>query len=153
MHRRNIIAAIVLIVVGLGYGYMTVHLPVRTLPNTPDPSFFPWLNTVLLLALSVALLIQGVVRAKPEGPSAVGVGAGRAWAALSLYFVYLLLLPPLGFVLASAPFFAALMALYGERRPVWLAAGAIGVTTLLFVLFRYVFSVLLPRGLLESVIP
>jgi len=153
MPKRNIIAAIVLILAGLGYGYMTAHLPVRTLPNTPDPSFFPWINTTLLLTLSIALLIQGLVQAKPRGSAAVGGGAGRVWAALSLYFVYLLLLPPLGFVLASAPFFAALMALYGERRPAWLVTGGIGVTVLLFVLFRYVFGVLLPRGLLESIVP
>ena len=44
-------------------------------------------------------------------------------ALLAAFVAYLLVLPELGFVIATVPFFAALMVVYGERRPAWVAAG------------------------------
>ena len=66
MRRRNIIAAVVLIVSALFYGGLTAQLPTRTLPNTPDPSFFPWINTAIILALSVLLLARTLWWPAPE---------------------------------------------------------------------------------------
>ena len=67
MKQKDIVAACVLLVVVIGYGYQTTLLPARTLPNTPDPSFFPWINTILLGVLSFALLIQGILRPTKKG--------------------------------------------------------------------------------------
>ncbi len=155
MRRRNIIAAVVLLALGLGYGFLTTGLPLRTLPNTPDPSFFPWINTAVLLALAAALLVQGLFFTAEGGAEAARTPARRhlpvLWV-LAAFVAYLLALPPLGFVVATVPFFAVLMVAYGERRALWLAAGALGVPILLFVVFRYGFGVLLPRGLLSGLI-
>ena len=153
MRHRNITAALVLLGVTVGYGYLTSQLPARTLPNTPDPSFFPWINTVLLGVLSIALLVQGVLRMADTGIAARGGGMSRTVGmALGCFLVFLLALPHLGFILAGIPFFAAFMVLYGERRISWLLAGAIGAPIFLYVLFRHGFVVLLPRGLLSGLI-
>jgi len=81
MRRKNIIAAVVLIVFAILYGVLTANLPVRTLPNTPDPSFFPWINTAVVLVLSVWLLVQGLRRPVTER-AADGTGRNRraVWA-------------------------------------------------------------------------
>ena len=63
------------------------------------------------------------------------------------------LLPSLGFVAANVPFFAVLMAIYGERRPVWLALGSVGVSLVLFFLFRELFQIRLPAGVLAAWLP
>jgi hypothetical protein len=153
MKRKNIIAGVVLIFFSLGYGYLTSELPTRTLPNTPDPSFFPWINTIIMLVLSTSLLVQGLFFTEQGERSFDAVAARLIAISLALFFVYLLILPSLGFVVASIPFFAALMMLFEERRPVWVASSSIAVTVLLFSAFRYGFGVLLPLGVMEGLLP
>jgi hypothetical protein len=123
------------------------------LPNTPDPSFFPWINTIILLLLSVSLLVQGLFFTE-EGESKIDPVARRlVITSLALFFGYLLILPPLGFVVASIPFFAAMMVLFEERRPIWVASSSIAVTVVLFSVFRYGFGVLLPLGVMDGLVP
>ena len=155
MGRRDIIAAVVLLALGLAYGFLTTGLPLRTLPNTPDPSFFPWINTTVLLVLAAALLVQGLFFTAEGGAEGARPPARRqlpVLCVLAAFVTYLVALPPLGFVIATIPFFAILMVAYGERRALWLAAGAFGVPILLFVVFRYGFGVQLPRGLLAGLV-
>ena len=152
MRRKNIIAAVILIALALVYGALTSQLPVRTLPNTPDPSFFPWINTVIILALSLWLLVRGL-RQPPGGARAPeNSRRNRAVWALAAFVAYLAVLPGLGFLVATAPFFALMMVFYGERRPLWIGGGALCATVLLYVLFRHGFGVFLPRGLLAGIV-
>jgi putative tricarboxylic transport membrane protein len=152
MRRKNIIAAVVLIACAILYGVLTANLPTRTLPNTPDPSFFPWINTAIILVLSVWLLVRDLRRPAPQ-PTPAGTGPNRraVWA-LAAFVGYLAIMPGLGFILATAPFFAVMMVLFGERRPIWVGGGAVGTTVLLYALFRYGFGVILPRGLLAGIV-
>ena len=153
MRRKNIIAGVVLIFISLWYGYLTSELPVRTLPNTPDPSFFPWINTIILLVLSVSLLIQGLFFTEQGEKKVDPIAARLVATSLGLFCIYLLILPSLGFVVASIPFFAGMMVLFEERRPVWVASSSVAVTVLLFSAFRYGFGVLLPLGVMDGLIP
>ena len=156
MVPRNIVAAIVLILVGIGYSVLTSNLPTREIEQTTEPSFFPWVVTVCLLALSIALLAQALRGGTAyENLVAFGpeVGAGRYLAGFVAFAVYLVLLPNLGFVAANVPFFVVLMAIYGERRPVWLTVGSVGVSLVLFFLFRELFQIRLPAGVLGDWMP
>ena len=156
MAPRNIIAAIVLILVCIGYGVLTVHLPTREIEQTTEPSFFPGVVIACLLALSLALLVQGLRRrAAYNNLVAFGpeVGAGCYLAGFAAFAVYLTLLPSLGFVAANVPFFAVLMVIYGERRPAWLAVSSVGVSLVLFFLFRELFQIRLPAGVLAAWLP
>lgn len=150
MRRRNVIAALVLIALSIGYGVLTAYLPERSLPNTPGPPFFPWINTVILMALSLGLLASGLFGADAAVAGADRTARLRGGAVLALFFGYLLVLPGLGFVLATIPFFALLMTLFGERRPLPVAAGAVGITVILYILFRHGFGVFLPSGVLAD---
>ncbi len=152
MRRRNIIAALVLLALGVSYGVLTSQLPARSLPDTPGPPFFPWINAAVILALSAMLLVQGLVSADGPPPPQGGVRLRAIWA-LGAFFVYLLILPGLGFLLATAPFFAALMILFGETRALRVAAGAIAATAVLYLLFRHGFGVFLPTGVLKGIVP
>ncbi len=152
MRKKNIIAAAVLIVIAIIYGGFTAFLPVRTLPNTPDPSFFPWINTALILGLSICLLVQGL--RQPVTDPIPGDSTRRRtviWA-MGAFVIYLAAMPTLGFILATAPFFAVMMVLFGEHRPALVSAGAICMTVVLYVLFKHGFGVFLPRGLLTGLI-
>ena len=147
MARRNIIAALVLIGVGAWYGVLTAALPERSLPNTPGPSFFPWLITGGLLLLSAALLAQGVMLRKSEAADDSGSApVARGSFALIWFVLYLVALPYVGFLWSSIPFFGGLMLLYGGRNRLYVAIAAILVPLLLFFIFRHGFQILLPRG-------
>jgi len=158
MRRRNIAAAVGLIVCGLVYGYLAWGLPVRSLPNTPGPSFFPLVVTAILIALAAALLVQALATNDSAGtptPDDAGTSAvDRRFGifALAVLLGYIALLPILGFVLATAPFFAVLMVIYGERRPLLVVAGAVIMTVILYGLFRHAFGIFLPRGLLAGIV-
>jgi len=152
MRRKNSIAAIVLIVFAASYGVLTAGLPVRTLPNTPDPSFFPWINMATILILSVWLLVRSLRRPKETALDTDTAERNRIITAMSVFVIYLAAMPTLGFILATLPFFAAMMVLFGERRPIYVGTGTIAVTAALYLLFRHGFGVFLPRGLLAGIV-
>ena len=147
MHaRRELIAAVVMIGLGIGYGVLTAGLPERTMPNTPGPRFFPWIITASLLVLSVAMLVRAWRRLASEVDAGLGVVPGRGAVAFGAFAIYVVALPWVGFLAATMPFFAILMALFGERRWWLLAAGAVVVPIVVFVLFRHGFQIILPAG-------
>lgn len=146
MRNRNVVAALLLIALAVVYGYLTAGLPKRSLPDTPDPSFFPWIIAASLLVLSVALLVQGL-----RGPRSIPDTAGglRAPAVfLALFVAYVAALPFTGFVIASAPFFAALMWLYGERRRARIGVVSVLFPVVLVLVFRHGLQIPLPTGVL-----
>jgi len=149
MGRRNVIAALVLLGLVATYAVLTTQLPDRTIPNTPGPSFFPWVVTGSLLVLAAGLLVQGL-RQWSAGPGAAAPadGGARRTAGLVWFALYLAALPGLGFLVAGLPFFAGLMMLYGGARGVWVAVASVAMPVFLFYAFRDGFQILLPLGVL-----
>jgi putative tricarboxylic transport membrane protein len=157
MRQRNIIAAVVLIIGGLAYGTLALDLPERSLPNTPGPRFFPLVVAAIILASAVTLLLlqaQVASGAGEAGANASSRGADRRLVLLALAALaaYAASLPVLGFILATVPFLAILMVLFGERRPVVVVVSAIAVAAALYVVFRYGFGIFLPRGPLAGIV-
>lgn len=154
MKQRNLIAALVLLALSGGYAYMTANLPARGIENMTEPSFFPWIVTAMLLTLTSILLVQSLLPGQAAAVtwSLSAAARSKVARALGLFAVYVAVLPPLGFLLASIPFFGGMMAVYGERRPLWLVLGSIGVAVGLFYLFRLVFNIYLPAGVLKGMI-
>ncbi len=153
MRTRNLIAGVILLLLSIGYGYMTANLPTRAIENTTQPSFFPWVVTACLVILSVSLLAQGVLQmANSNEPNSLGVSGKRLSIALILALAYLAALPMAGFIAANVPLFAGLMILYGERRPARIGAGSILISFIVFYIFRELFQIRLPAGILDGVI-
>lgn len=153
MRKRNLSASIILLLVCAGYAYLTAHLPTRAIENTTQPSFFPWVIITCMSLLSLSLLVQGILPARHDTvPAALNVPAKRLIYGFGLSVVYLAALPALGFAAANVPLFAGLMMLYGERRPAWIIGGSLIVSIIVFYLFREVFQILLPAGILEGIL-
>lgn len=150
MARRNTIAGLALMAFGVWYAYLIGNLPERSImPNTPGPSFFPIIIVSAVLLLSAALLTTGIIGLSKPGNNAGVRNSGRpAVLAVGLFIIYLASLPYAGFVIASVPFFAALMHLYGCRNWLMIAVSSTIIPIVLFVLFRYGFQIILPRGML-----
>lgn len=153
MRKRNTISAIFLLALTLGYGVMTANLPTRAIEESTQPSFFPWVVTVCLLILSALLLIQGLLPAvSTQAPSSSNVPRWKMFSGLIAVAIYLTTLPQLGFIIANILLFAVLMLLYGERRPVPLLSGSILVPIVIFLIFRDLFQIRLPSGILGGII-
>lgn len=150
--RRHITGAAVLLALSFGYTALALQLPDRPMIGAPGPAFFPLLIGACLCALSVALLVQGIVgqrRRDRDGGDSGWTPSRSALAVLGCFAAYLLLLPVAGFLLASIPFFALLMRFYGARDNRLVAIGAFAAPAALFVLFRYGFQIVPPRGLVD----
>ena len=146
MALRNIVAAAILLTLGIAYGYLAIQLPERAQTNIPGPAFFPYLIAIIILGLSLALLVQGV-RGYRLAPIDFNLGErAPAITALLVFAAYLVALPRLGFLIASIPFAGAMIWLYGGRNKLFVAVGAVLLPLLLSLLFRDVFRIPLPHG-------
>mgnify|MGYP003572127694 FL=1 len=66
MSLKNVIAALVLLIVGLVYGFLGTQLPERSVPNVPGPAFFPGLVAIIIVVLALALLVKGLTGLRRE---------------------------------------------------------------------------------------
>ena len=151
MRKRNLISSVILLLLCIGYGYVTANLATRDIENTTQPSFFPWVITICLGLLSTMLLIQSIFSKIEYQVKATSQGFSyRAVLALTLSIFYLILLPELGFLVANFLLVAGLMYLYGERRIFRTLLESVAITLCIFYLFREVFQIRLPAGIIGS---
>ena len=147
MHLRNIIAAVVLLAVGIAYAVLTFQLPERSMPNTPGPYFFPLVIAAIFLVLAFSLLIQGAMKLRKAPLQLDGFSVPVKPTFMLVWFVaFVVALPYVGFLVAAPPFFAGMAALYGAQNKVLLMVASLVIPVVLFFLFRDGFQVLLPRS-------
>jgi len=142
--------AISLILLPLAFG-----LP--KLPIVPvGPGFYPTIVLVFLGTTSAVLLIQDVLAQRRATPSDAVTPAGpsRAYGLVAAAFLivagYVVLMPLIGFRIATALFVAVFQ--FVLERPAtprqWFiqAAIAVGTAAVTYVVFQHYLLVLLPRG-------
>ena len=152
MRTRNLVASIFLLFLCGGYAYLTANLPTRAIENSTQPSFFPWVIVIFLTGLTILLLIQVAVSGKqPKIERTHQLPVKRLIYGFLLSLAYLFALPKLGFVAANIPLFGGLMYLYGERRPLWIGLGSIIISVFVFLVFRKIFQIILPVGILGDI--
>lgn len=121
----------------------------KTFGNVRSAAFFPVLSATFLILLSATLLLRAV-RAGALSPAGtripkpsfkvVAVGSTLALAGLAIFW--------LGFLITTALLIAVLSFTFGERRPLVIAALAVGTPFGIQILFREMLNVLLPSGVL-----
>lgn len=153
MRSRNLVASLFLLLFSAGYAYLTANLATRAIENTTQPSFFPWVITTCLAILSLALLVQTCIpNFNQTAPKSLSIPSNRLSLALILSIIYLTLLPTLGFFGANILLFSGLMYLYGERRLVQIGTFSILISIIIFYLFREIFQIHLPAGILDGIL-
>lgn len=134
-----------LAVVGAVAIYLATGFREGTVTGGPGTRFLPILLAVIVIGLGVVLALRP---SASEGPVEPIASAGRsrvAWT-LGALLAYVLAFGRLGFLLATVPFLALLLLVYGERRwPVVLAV-AVGATGVSYALFAVWLGVPLPPG-------
>lgn len=115
--------------------------------------FLDW--TLFILAiLGVALVTKGLLMGVPDNPPAIK-NIGKVWLTVLGLFIYLTLLPVLGFIITSVAGFtlAGVLISPGPMRArcaTWWRALEVGllVTIVFYVLFKLALAVPLPGGIL-----
>jgi len=112
--------------------------------GSPGPGLFPFLAALLLLATALAALRDRGEQAEGAEP----IDRPRFLRYGAAILVFMLLLKPLGALLASIGLFLAV--LRGIERRSWLAAASVALVAAVgsWGLFRETLGVPLPRGLL-----
>jgi len=155
MTRADRVIGALLILGGLGAMAWAWQLPGGTAQDPVGPRGFP---TLLGLGLAVCGLLLLVPRGRPGGPPAPAgeagepdgpAATGQLVGGVALVGLYLWVLEPLGYLVSTPLFLAALLALQGgvpRRALLWTS---LGHPAALFLLFAGIMKVPLPLGVLE----
>lgn len=156
---RDGVAGLICFAVSLALLVQSLSLP--QLPLTPvGPGFYPRIVLGLLALAGLVLLLQDVLATRAASPGE-GPGPTEApgvhWRVVLLFgivAIYVLLLPVLGFRLATAMFVLALQPAIEWPRTAraWAAAATVAIATSLvaYLAFEKYLLVLLPRGSLTG---
>lgn len=148
MRVVNIILAIVLILFGCFYSYLTMHLPDRNLPNTLGSAFMPWVLVTCLYILSALLLLQTIYKGSAETCDyaiSKNEGIGILFLVV-LVIVYIKAMAYFGFLLVTPFFLVALMLTIGARKWKEVILTSTLVPLGIYLFFQKVFQIILPAG-------
>lgn len=150
---RDGVTGLILLAISLFLLFKSFQLP--SLPIVPvGPGFYPAIVLSFMAAASALLVLQDLMKGRPAAASVATDTPPRNYRIVAVAFAivgaYVVLLPLLGFRLATLLFVAALQAALGRPRTArqWtaLAAIALGTTMLSYFIFERYLLVLLPRG-------
>jgi putative tricarboxylic transport membrane protein len=150
---RDGIAGLVLLAISLFLLVKSFQLP--SLPIVPvGPGFYPAIVLSFMAGASALLVLQDLLKRRPAAASSAGDAPRRNYFRVVIAFAivgaYVVLLPLLGFRLATFLFVGALQAALDLPRTArqWavLAAVALGTAILSYFVFERYLLVLLPRG-------
>lgn len=154
---RDGVAGLICLALSLGMLVLT-----RGLPQSPlvpiGPDFYPRIVLVIMAGLSALLVVFDLWRQRSQAASATA-GAGvaperRNYRLVGITFTvfagYVLLLPLVGYRIATFIFMAALQAVFeaprSARRWMVVLVSALVTAAVTYVVFEHFLSVLLPRG-------
>lgn len=111
---------------------------------------FPKFIAVCLGIFGILLMITSYLKWKKNKEQEKNVLTlngliGAAMIAVT-FWMYIILVRPLGYIAATSLFSAILMIIYGERKWIRLIVVCVGFSVIAFFLFRNVFYVMLPVG-------
>ncbi len=112
------------------------------------PAFFPRLLALVLAAMALALIVRALSGRSDRSPLPAVRMTLLFWT-LGLLAAYALLMPKVGFLVATPLLLGAVIWLLGLRQWATLAASAVGLTLVLYTVFGRALHVLLPMGPLK----
>ena len=153
MGKTEIIIGAFLMILSVAFYVLTYQFPQQTLAFSPR--IFPRFVSVCLFLISCVLLIQGITAARRSSrektlPPITDKALRKAFlmrlfVGILIGYAYTRLLPITGYVVATPPFIAGIMLVFNEKRWLKIVATSIITTSLLYILFRIIFRVPLPR--------
>lgn len=144
--KGDIIGGVLGVLVGIVVVAGAIQLRTGT-PTSPQPGFFPFLGGVAVVVLSSILLVQAGL-GWSTGGEAFGEVRRPAILIASLA-VYVAILDPVGYVLATTPIAGVILRVLGVTSWRVLGMGSVALSVGTYLLFARVLGIDLPAGLLE----
>ncbi len=130
-----------------------VYSSASRFPETPTglgAGGFPKFIAVCLGILGVILAVKSFLQMKKNSGQDQKVlcrkdllGAG---ALVVLFYLYIMLVRPLGYMISTTVFFFLFMVIYGERKWLRMCIISVSFSVIAFFLFKNVFYIMLPQG-------
>lgn len=120
--------------------------------QTPGPGFLPFWSGVILGTLSIILVITNILKKKGEG-KITNLWKGRGWHKVILVsaflLIYTILLPRLGYLIATFGLLTLFFGIMGRPR-LWIqAVGALITVLVSYFVFYFWLEVQLPQGIFD----
>lgn len=151
--RGDRAVAAVLVCFGIGILALTVGLPSATAADPVGPRGFPTLLALVVVACGVALWLGAGAPSTAADADARGALALRPLVGtVGLTALYLAVLEPAGYLLATPPYLAALLLIQGRVTARAFVFTVFGLPAVLYALFAVAMRVPLPAGPLEPLL-
>ncbi len=151
INRRNVLAGLFWLGISVFVMVESVKSDIGSL-HAPGPGFLPFWSAVLLGIFSAILLIMNTVKSNLQSGSLLDLWKGLNWSRVLLIlivlFLYPLLLPMAGYLIATFAFILFLL-IIGERSKLWIdVASALAITLISYLIFYVLLDVKLPKGII-----
>ncbi len=147
-NRRDMIASIFLIIIGIAVIVWSVRLQVGTLLR-PMSGFFPFLVGFGIIALSLILLVQGWL-GRGISPKAYGEWQ-RPLIMVAGLAIYSVVLDPLGYILSTLFIAAVTLRILGVLSWKVIGISSLVLSFSVYFLFTRLLGVELPAGILSFI--
>ncbi|OFX28812.1 MAG: hypothetical protein A2Z07_07380 [Armatimonadetes bacterium RBG_16_67_12] len=145
MRRADLLIGIALLAFAAFYFQESSKITIGFAADRLGPKFFPQLLAAALGSAALALVwrsLRGRSDPEPLQPMRVRL---FLWTVVST-LTYVLLLPSLGYLIATPLYLVAIILLLGYRNVAGLVATTAGVTAVLYLVFARTLHVLVPMG-------
>lgn len=143
------ISGLLSILVGSFFYYLTLDFPsIET--DVLGAAFLPKLYSILLIIFGVILITKKLVKSNtnPENQEGEFKGFFYGLSSMVIVLIYVLLLPYIGFYIATILVMLTLLYFLKVRKILVLLSVSVGVTLFVFILFEKLLKVPLPTGVL-----
>ncbi len=149
--KAGIFAGLALVVLALIIAYNTSQMKIAPTYAKVGPQVFPYLAAAALAATGLFFLYQTVTRQHDRIIPDTDQTDWRAIIFISAGFWFeILLIEPLGFVLASSVLFVAVAFAFGSRRYLRDVITALALSTIAYLVFTRLLNLQLPAGILKG---
>lgn len=154
MKKYNIGISVVLILLSALMIRSSLQSGAAVQGTAMGPGVWPMILSMAMILLSVILIIQTLVRPRPEGEEKPidfrSPGMKRIYILIGLLALFCLLLKLFGFYIAIIYLIPSVMFLLGERRPLVLIGLTAGIVVFIFIVFVMLLQLKMPGGILLS---
>ena len=149
----NIVVALIAIIIGAG---TLLLLPsqvsqetIRSITNTNSPAFFPIVASLLVVLCSLILFFKTITLDRLIKERAILIpNPGFLLVMFFIFIFYVLLIWIIGMITASTLMIPVMSYVLGYRKIITIAAVAVLVPFILFLLFEKFLLIILPHGVL-----
>ena len=145
MKKANYVLAAICAVLGIGVIVIAMGYPTAADYGTgvPGPGLWPIAISSVLLACT-AILLYRTIKMKPEQDTKVELwnsGTRRVYLTMAILVVYLMLLEPLGFIIATTILEFIFIQWFAKKNPAISFVISTAVTMVVYSAFRFVLNV------------